>query len=180
MKHNDIMPECYIDSTLIASLLDAKVNHKNSCNDVAKEMKGGKYADSFAIGIIDNDKRQHSYTREFVEICQTDNLTFLKHKDKPQYLVKVGKPHKAMETFIMANVNAIGKKMEDFELPSDLDRLIEVTKCSISTLRDSRILRLCKALCQSSEVDKLKKVLNYLVSNKYEADIEEIKSILLK
>ena len=43
MKHNDIMPECYIDSTLIGSLLDAQVNHKHCCNDVAKEMEKGKY-----------------------------------------------------------------------------------------------------------------------------------------
>ena len=104
MKHNDIMPECYIDSTLIGSLLDAQVNHKHCCNDVANEMKKGKYKDSFAVGIIDNDKRKISYVEEFDEIGRTDNLVFLKHPNKHHYIIKVGKEHKAMETFIKANV----------------------------------------------------------------------------
>ena len=55
MKHNYIMPECYIDTTLVSSLLDSNVSHKHSCNEVAKEMEKGKYKDAFAVGIIDND-----------------------------------------------------------------------------------------------------------------------------
>ena len=112
MKHNYIMPECYIDTTLVSSLLDANVSHKHSCNEVAKEMEKGKYKDAFAVGIIDNDKRKISYIEGFEEIGKTDNLTFLKHKDKHQYVIKVGKEHKAMETFIKDNVESIGMKME--------------------------------------------------------------------
>lgn len=180
MKHNDILPECYIDSTLIASLLDAGINHKYSCSEVAIEMKKGKYRDSFAVGIIDNDKRQHSYAKEFTEICRTENLTFLKHKEKHQYLIKVGKPHKAMESFLISNVDAIGMKMEDFDLPSDLDALINITKDKISSQNDPRLLKLCKVLKQSPEVCKLKMVLEYLVSKTYNSDVEEIKNIVLK
>ena len=47
-----------------------------------------------------------------------------------------------METFIKANVDAIGMKMEDFDLPSDLAELIEQTKDSVSTQKDPRILSL--------------------------------------
>lgn len=159
MKYNDIMPECYIDTTLVRSLLDAQVSHKHSCNEVAKEMRNGKYKDAFAVGIIDNDKRKVSYIDEFEEIGKTDNLTYLKHKKKHQFLIKVGKEHEAMETFIKENVEAIGMKMEDFDLPSDLDKLIAVTKDSITTQKDSRILRLCKALRQSPEVVKLSQLM---------------------
>lgn len=179
MKHNDIMPECYIDTTLVESLLYAKVNHKHSCNEVAKEMKSGKYKDTFAVGIIDNDKRKLSYIDEFDEIGRTDNLTFLKHKVKHQYLIKVGKEHKAMETFIKENVSALGMKMEDFGLPSDLDSLIITTKDRISTQKDPRILKLCKALQQSSEVGKLKNVLDYLATNRYKANEEILKAMIL-
>ena len=179
MKHNDIMPECYIDTTLVESLLFAKVNHKHSCNEVAKEMKSGKYKDTFAVGIIDNDKRKLSYIDEFDEIGRTDNLTFLKHKVKHQYLIKVGKEHKAMETFIKENVSALGMKMEDFGLPSDLDTLIEATKDSITTPKDPRLLKLCKVLRQSPEVYKLKNVLGYLVTNKYNAKVETLKAMIL-
>ena len=179
MKHNDIMPECYIDTTLVESLLYAKVNHKHSCNEVAKEMKSGKYKDTFAVGIIDNDKRKLSYIDEFDEIGGTDNLTFLKHKVKHQYLIKVGKEHKAMETFIKENVSALGMKMEDFGLPSDLDSLIITTKDRISTQKDPRILKLCKALQQSPEVGKLKNVLDYLATNRYKANEEILKAMIL-
>lgn len=175
MKFNEIMPECFIDTTLVSSLLDAKVSHKHSCNEVAREMEKGKYKDAFAVGIIDNDKRKISYIEGFEEIGRTDNLTFLKHKNKHQYVIKVGKDHKAMETFIKANVEAIGMKMEDFGLPSDLAELIEQTKDSVSTQKDPRVLRLCKTMRRSPEVAKLQDVLAYLADNKYNVDLKELK-----
>lgn len=175
MKYNEIMPECYIDTTLVASLLGADVSHKHSCNEVAREMERGKYKDAFAVGVIDNDKRKISYIEGFEEIGRTENLTFLKHKTKHQYVIKVGREHKAMETFIIANVEAIGMKMEDFALSSDLAELIEQTKNSVSTQKDSRLQKLCKALRQSPEVTKLQDVLTYLAANKYNVDIEELK-----
>jgi len=178
MKYNEIMPECFIDTTLVSSLLEAKVSHKHSCNEVAREMEKGKYKDTFAVGIIDNDKRKISYIESFDEIGRTDNLTFLKHKDKHHYVIKVGKEHKAMETFIKANVDAIGMKMEDFDLPSDLAELIEQTKDSVSTQKDPRILKLCKTMRLSPEVAKLQDVLAYLATNKYNVDIDELKKMI--
>ena len=177
MKYNEIMPECFIDTTLVSSLLEAKVSHKHSCNEVAREMEKGKYKDAFAVGIIDNDKRKISYIESFDEIGRTDNLTFLKHKDKHHYVIKVGKEHKAMETFIKANVDAIGMKMEDFDLPSDLAELIEQTKDGVSTQKDPRILKLCKTMRQSPEVAKLQDVLAYLATNKYNVDLDELKKM---
>ena len=175
MKYNDVMSECYIDSTLVASLLDANVSHKYGCNEVAKEMEKGRYRDSFAVGIIDNDKRKSSYIETFEEIGRTDNLTFLKHKEKHQYVIKVGKEHKAMETFFEANVEAMGMKMEDFNLPSDLDELIKQTKDRIITQKDPRLMKLCKTMRKSPEVAKLQEVLTYLTTNKYNVDIKELK-----
>ena len=85
-----------------------------------------------------------------------------------------------METFIKANVEAIGMRMEDFGLPSDLDELTKQTKDSISTRKDPRLLRLFKALRRSPEVAKLKDILSYLATNKYNADIEAIKQMILE
>lgn len=175
MKYNEIMPECFIDTTLVTSLLDANVSHKHSCSEVAKEMSKGRFKDSFAVGIIDNDKRNISYIEGFEEIGRTENLTFLKHKSKHHYIIKVGKDCKAMETFIKANVEALGMKMEDFGLPSDLDELLEQTKDSTTTQKDPRILKLCKALRQSPEVAILQETLAYLAVNKYDVDVEELK-----
>lgn len=177
-KYNDIMPECFIDTTLVGTLLDANVSHKHSCNEVAREMEKGIFKDAFAVGIIDNDKRKLSYIDNFDKIGQTDNLTFLKHRNKHQYVIKVGKEHKAMETFIKANVEAIGMKMEDFNLPSDINKLIEQTKESVSTQKDPRILKLCKTMRRSPEVAILQNVLEYLATNKYAADLKIIKEMI--
>ena len=66
--------------------------------------------------------------------------------------------------------------MEDYDLPSDLDKLIETTKNSITTQKDPRIQKLCKAMRQSTEVAKLQDILAYLATNKYNVDIEELKN----
>ncbi len=180
MKYNDIMPECYIDSTLVQILLDADVNHKHSCTEVSKEMDNGHYKDTFAVGIIDNDKRKLSYIENgFVKIGQTENLTFLKHRNKHQYVIKVGKKHKAMETFIKANVDAIGMKMEDFGLSSDIKKLITQTKDRVTTQKDPRIIKLCKTMCHSPEVAILQDVLSYLARNRYNADTDIIKKMIV-
>ena len=122
-----------------------------------------------------NEIMPECFIESFEEIGRTDNLTFLKHRDKHHYVIKVGKEHKAMETFIKANVDAIGMKMEDFDLPSDLAELIEQTKDSVSTQKEPRILKLCKTMRQSPEVAKLQDVLAYLAANKYNVDMEELK-----
>lgn len=58
MKDLFIIPECYIDTNLVESLITTEgCNHQKGCNTVANTMKN-KFKDNFAVGIIDNDKRQ--------------------------------------------------------------------------------------------------------------------------
>ena len=175
MKYNDVLPECYIDTMLIGTLLNADVNHKYGCNEIAKDMKKGRHKDDFAIGIIDNDKRTPPYADDFDEVGKTENMIILKHKKKHQYMIKIGQEHKAIETFIKANVEAIGMTMEKFDLPSDLDALTDITKNSITTRKDPRILKVCKAIQASPEVARLKDVLDYLISKKYTVDVNVLK-----
>jgi hypothetical protein len=42
----EIIPECYVDTTLISILLGSDVNHKKGSPSVAMEMQGGRSADS--------------------------------------------------------------------------------------------------------------------------------------
>lgn len=78
----------------------------------------------------------------------------------------------------MENVLILGMKMEDFGLSSNLAELIKQTKDSVSTKKDPRILKLCKALRQAPEVAKLQDVLAYLAANRYDADIEKLKEMI--
>ena len=83
-----------------------------------------------------------------------------------------------METFIKANVEALGMRMENFDLPSDIDSLIETTKDSISSQKDPRIQKLFVTLRLFPEVTTLKEVLDYLTSNTYAVDLEMLKKII--
>ena len=78
----------------------------------------------------------------------------------------------------MANVVAMEKSMEDFNLPSNLEGLIKATKDNITTQKDPRILKVCKELQTSHEGAIMKNVLEYLAENKYHADIEELKKMI--
>ncbi len=65
MRSDFIIPECYIDTNLVETLSCRDgCNHQKGCNQVAKIMKE-KFADRFAVGIIDADKRTPGYLREF-------------------------------------------------------------------------------------------------------------------
>lgn len=63
MKDLFIIPECYIDTNLVETLIITDgCNHQKGCNTVVKTMQQ-KFANAFSVGIIDEDKRQ-------VELCE--------------------------------------------------------------------------------------------------------------
>ena len=80
MKDLYFVPECYVDTNLVESLLETDgVNHQKGCNTVVNTMKGKVLNDGFAVGIIDSDKRQPSYVKEFTEIAHSEHLSLMKH-----------------------------------------------------------------------------------------------------
>ncbi|KAA6313251.1 hypothetical protein EZS27_035948, partial [termite gut metagenome] len=116
-----IIPECYIDTNLIETLLSIKrCNHQKGCNNVVKTMEG-KLKDGFAVGIVDNDKKQAAYTKEFKEVCKKDSLALYKHPDKPHYLIMISP---AVDAFILKSSTEAGVCPEDFKLSPDLDDFI--------------------------------------------------------
>ena len=68
-----IIPECYVDTNLVETLVCTYgCNHQKGCNQVAKVMQE-KFADRFAVGIIDADKRKPGYLKEFNEIASSES-----------------------------------------------------------------------------------------------------------
>ena len=64
-----IIPECYVDTNLVETLVcSGGCNHQKGCNQVAKVMKE-KFANRFAVGMIDADKRRPGYLNEFRKIA---------------------------------------------------------------------------------------------------------------
>lgn len=176
MKKKDwhVVPECYIDTNLTEFLLKSTgVNHKSGCNEVAKSMAESNLKDQFSIGIIDNDKRQPSYVKEFIEIAHTSHIALLKHKERPHYLVRVSP---AMDGFILDCAKEQGVDLKDYGLPSALEELTKVTK-DVKAKDDSRFKALFKSLKNSEEMKKLRTVLNYLNDNQYKCDTAELQRI---
>lgn len=161
-----IIPECYVDTNLVETLVcNDGCNHHKGCNNVAKVMQT-KFAQRFAIGIIDADKRRPGYLAEFVALASSAHLTLYRHLKRKHYIILVSP---AVDTFILACAGSAGVKMEDFGLPSKLMDFTEQAKKVMSN-KDKRFKRLFRASENSAELQLLKSVLTYLADNPYNAD----------
>lgn len=165
----NVIPECYIDTNLIEFLLNAKVNHQHSCNNVIKALNDKK--DEFAIGIIDNDKRAVAYIKDCEKIRETKRLKFFKHRERNQYLITISP---AADGFILDCTIEQGIDVSNFELPINFDDFLKETKTKTSN-KDQRFKKLFKEIKNHKEISLLQKVLTYLCENKYQSDVEEIK-----
>ena len=170
-RANFIFPECYVDTSIMKTLLHLDgVNHKHGCSKVIAGMKTGRFADGFAVGIVDDDtKKTYDYS-DFVELAHSDHLRLMKHKSKQHYLIFVCK---AAENFLLSCADEIKLDLNSFDLPSSLEGLKEITKDCESD-KEPRIKKLINALRTSSEMSRLERTINYLLSNQYTANIDEL------
>lgn len=167
-----IMPECYVDTNLIEYLVKAGVNHQHSCTKVVGLLKN-KFADKFAIGIIDKDKVELGYIKDCNTVAETKHLTVMKHKSVHQYLITV---EPAIDKFILDCATEQKVNPEIYDLPSKLKDFTKVSK-SVTSNDDRRFKELFEAIKENYEIKTLKKVLKYLSEQQYKADIEQLKSL---
>ena len=172
----EIIPECYVDTTLISILLGSDVNHKKGCPSVAKEMQSGHSAGRFAVGIVDNDKRQLPYFEQFTLIAENAQLHLFRHPSCPQYLIKIGRKAEAIETFILSQVAEAGIDLTEYGLKADLESLKARTKNTTSAA-DPQLKTLFRELSKTGEVARLKAILKYLTEHQYQTNDEELKAM---
>ena len=60
----NVFPECNVDTNLVSHILGGYVKHKSCCNEVVKAVNS---SETFAIGIIDADKRHATMDNGFYE-----------------------------------------------------------------------------------------------------------------
>ena len=124
MKHFEVIPECYVDTNVISTLIGADVNHQKGCNCVANVLNSKMY-DRFAVGIIDKDKRTPGYLDQFQCLAQRDILELYKHPQRPHYFILV-KP--AVETLLTTCAEEAGIDLRNYDLPTTPERLTKYTK----------------------------------------------------
>ncbi|MCD8291758.1 MAG: hypothetical protein LUC91_09705 [Prevotella sp.] len=172
---SDVIPECYIDTNLVETLLGVyghEINHQKGCNNVTKTMDS-RFKDRFAVGIIDKDKAMPTYIADFDAIAGSDHLTLLKHRVRNHYIVQV---YPAIEEFVLSSAREMELDMAEYGLPSDVAGLRKETK-RINVDDDARFKRLFKDLRNAREIKRLETIMAYLVKHKYNADAEILKSL---
>lgn len=170
-----IIPECYIDTNLVETLVfSGGCNHQKGCNQVAKVMKE-KFADRFAVGIIDADKRRPGYLNEFAKIACSQHLTVFKHSSRPHFIILV---YPAADGFILSCANVLGIKMENYGLSDKLKEFMAQTK-NVMSNKDPRFKRLFNDMKNDGEMKLMASILSYLANTTYLAKEEHIKSIFL-
>lgn len=171
IRINYIFPECYVDTNILKTLLQVDgVNHQYGCSRVMTSMNTERYANSFAIGIIDDDKKKTYNYHDFIELCRSEHLVLMKHQSKHHYLIFV---YKAAEEFLLACANELGLKMSEYGLPNTLEDLKSVTKDNESD-KDPKIKKLVNAVRPSTEMGRLDRVIKYLQEKRYDADVDEL------
>ena len=173
-----IIPECYIDTRLVKTLLPPKgrYNHQHGCSNIEKIMKT-KFKDDFALGIIDKDKKILSYLNECQIVIELAGvLQLYKHKTANHYLIII---RPAMERWIMNATATAGLSLSDFELPDTLDKLCDITKTSKEDRVDvhaSKFYSLFRELNKLNppSVAVLKFWITYLKDNPYRQDLPHL------
>ena len=173
-RANHIFPECYVDTNIMKTLLRLDgVNHKHGCSQVMSGMKSGRFADGFAIGIIDDDKKKTYEYGDFEELASSEHLRLMKHKTRHHYLIFV---YKAAEDFLLSCAGELSLNLAEYGLPDDLEGLKEVTKSSESD-KEPRIKKLVNAVRTSTEMARLERTVGYLQQKQYAARTDELVAI---
>lgn len=172
-----ILPECYIDTNLIETLVPPQhrgYSHQTGCGSVARKMQH-TFANDFALGIIDKDKAEIAYLKEFTEVIAAGNLRLHKHTNRNHYIIQI---QPAIERFMLDNAIAAAISLNDYGLPTDFTALKKRSK-SINSRTDHNFKSLFKALKRAGtpEINRLAAWITYLRNNPYNADTEELRGM---
>ena len=164
-----------MDTNLIEALVPPQrgYNHQKGCPAVAKKMKE-RFSDSFALGIMDNDKRHVSYLHEFSLIASDQVIEIYKHKEKSHYILLISP---AIEGFILEAVSDLGIDLSDYNIPGTLEEMKYETK-QVDAKNSQKYRKLFKALKPAPEFQKLANIISYLKTETYKAQESALKDIL--
>jgi len=178
MEGLSIIPECYIDTCLTETITSCfnQFNHQKGCNTVCKVMQE-KFGDSFALGIIDKDKRKVLYLLEFNLVASNDSLFVYKHKLKPHYIIQITP---AIEQFFLKAANEIGVDITSYGLSPNIKELTKVTKqVADKNEAEFKIFKtLFRELSRAPEMVRLANLIQCLGENTYDVEVEELDRIV--
>jgi hypothetical protein len=174
-----IIPECFIDTKLVELLVPPrkrKYNHTHGNGTVATKMKV-EFADDFAIGIIDDDKKVLDYADKCDLVCDgSHGLQLLKHPVANHYFVV----HPPSEEWIIQLAELAGLVIKEFNLPDKPKELKDVVVTAKSDRIDTnaeKFRRLFVAIrrAQLTPILVLTHWITYLKDNPYTPDLDVLR-----
>jgi len=181
MSDYSIIPECYVDTNLIETIVPTTkgYNHQKGCGTVTRLMQG-KLKDKFAVGIVDKDKKELKYVEDFDEKINVGDMQLFRHKNTEihHYLIFITP---AIEKWIINIAEKAEVSLDEFGLPSDLKELTKKTK-KITSKNDDVFKNLFRELKKHNvkNMDILTEWIKYLKENSYNANLNEMKEITNK
>lgn len=169
-RQENLYPECNVDTNLMGYIVGGNVKHKGCCNDVMKVLNK---TDLFAIGVIDEDKKQPTIDPGFIKYefsspYKKPHISFYPHNDGKRFLFKV---HKAMDQFVWDAAQEMGADLSDIGYPSDESAFRKITKLEDAS-ENPKLRRLFDQIKDYPELVSFRNTIKYLVNTKYAADIE--------
>lgn len=167
-----VIPECYVDTNVVSTLLEAAVNHQHSCTKVVGVIQN-TFSNKFAVGIIDNDKHKMGYATKCDEIAHTQHLTLKKEPNQSHFLILVSP---AIDKFLLDCASEQNVDPAQFSLPSELKAFTKESK-AVTSNTDPRFTKLVKAIAANKEITALKNALTHLCDNTFQASIPTLQAI---
>ena len=176
MKQFDVFPECNVDTNLVGYIIGGYAKHKSCCNEVVKAVNG---TDCFAVGIIDEDKRQATLHEGFREVVLQDivdgehrHIKLYIHDDGKRYMFTV-KP--AMDKFIFDAVKAEGVDLAEIGFPKSFNDFKKMAK-RIQSATNPKLRKLFDCIKDYPELMRFRNTLKYLILKQYDADTKTVRS----
>ncbi|WP_291528440.1 hypothetical protein [Bacteroides sp. UBA939] len=136
------------------------------------------FNDAFAVGIIDKDKQEVPYLKNFELVASNDSLYLHKHNEKHHYIIQISP---AIERFILKAAEEKGIDITaTYGLPTDLKKLTKRTKQIAGKNENdfNTFKRLFRELSDAPELERLAKLIRYLGENTYSINREDAKRII--
>lgn len=153
------IPECYLDTALVEVLLNRgnAVTHSKGNSSVIAKMN--KMLDSFAVGIIDQDKVVLKDLAQFKieERLSKQYLKLFKHPKRQHYIIQICP---AIEEWIINQCEKGNIIPSDHGLPNDKKGMVKMK--DITQRNDIRFKKLFKEMSINNNCDEIQEMLRWL------------------
>lgn len=133
-----------------------------------------KFANQFAVGIIDADKKEPPALNDYNDtIAQNEELTLRKDPSANHYILQV---NHVMENFLLDCAKEIGYDMSELGIVQTLEGLKNITK-NKNSQENPLVSKLVKNLKAAKSLKIMEVNLNYLKDHPYDASEEDLKKL---